>query len=290
MACTLLMATTPRSGSWLLGDFLTQTGVIGTTREYFHVNYVAALSRQLGLSSETITPQYIETVLGRFTGPGGVFSTKLHWLQVNQLVSALRRIHPELASGPAPQLIEASMPEPRYLYLGRRDKSRQALSMYRAMCSDQWWDSEPSPGTPPAPRRTQRLPAADYLAVRWFEDHLRAEEEEWRRYFEVFGISPFHLTYEDLVTEPASVMRAILDWIGFTDLAVPALTTSLRKQADAESERAVSEYLTVRHLLPSRPDGWLWHEARKAFGPPERPHGATAPIVAPPAVSDLSPL
>ena len=57
-------------------------------------------------------------------------------------------IHPALAlaGASAPELIDASLPGSCYLYLTRRDKARQAISMFKAMRSERWWQlAEPSP-------------------------------------------------------------------------------------------------------------------------------------------------
>jgi trehalose 2-sulfotransferase len=192
----LLVATTPRSGSWLLSDYLSQTGAFATVREYFHVNFVAALSREYGLSTCAITGEYIAEIRRRSTDGGALFGAKIHWLQINQLVAALRQIHPLLAKASAPELIEASLPAARYIYLTRRDKARQAISMFRAMRSDQWWEFAEPPTAEPA-ERNDPAPVPDCLAVHWFEEDLRREDAEWRRYFEVFRIVPFTITYEE---------------------------------------------------------------------------------------------
>src|SRR5579864_5544546 len=73
-------------------------GRIGMAQEYFHVNYVAALAREYGLASQVITGGYIDEVTRRTRSEGRIFSSKLHRLQINQLVDALRVIHPDLAA------------------------------------------------------------------------------------------------------------------------------------------------------------------------------------------------
>src|ERR1700678_1547555 len=151
---SLLVTTTPRLGSWYLCDHLTQTGRVGVIQEYFHVNYVAALSQELGLTSTGITGEYIDRIRRTAAGENGVFGAKIHWLQMNQLVTALRHIHPALAraGAAAPDLIESSLPDARYVYLTRRDKARQAISMFKAMRSDQWWERSGLPSAEPPPR------------------------------------------------------------------------------------------------------------------------------------------
>jgi LPS sulfotransferase NodH len=265
---SLLVATTPRSGSWLLADHLSQTGAVGTMREYFHINYVATLSDEYGLATNDISREYIAEIRQRSSSDQGVFSAKIHWLQINQLVNALRRIHPMLANSPAPELIEASLPRTRYLYLMRRDKARQAISMFRAMRSEQWWELTGPPASGPA-RPSQPEPVPDHLAIRWFEEDLRIEDAEWRRYFEVFGITPFTVVYEELAANPETVLRAVFQWLGRPELEVGDSEPRIRRQAGPETDRTLTEYLTLRDALPARPPGWQWSFRRRAFGVPD---------------------
>jgi len=264
----LLVATIPRSGSWLLCDYLSQIGTFATVREYFHVNYVAAQSREYGLSTTSITDEYITEIRRRSTSGGAVFGAKIHWLQINQLVAALRQIHPSLADATAPELIEASLPATRYIYLTRRDKPRQAISMFRAMRSDQWWEfAEPSTVESTAP--STPAPVPDYLAVRWFEEDLRNEDAQWQRYFEIFGIVPFTIIYEELVADPYPTLEAIVDWFDVPAGNLYGLQPHVRQQADLETERTLASYLSLRESLPPRPPEWRWSFRRRAFELPD---------------------
>ena len=294
----LLIATTPRSGSWLLSDHLARTGKIATANEYFHVNYVAALSREMGLATSGITEQYLAAIVERATNERVMFSAKLHWLQINQLVDALRVIHPELAARntPAPQLIEASLPRARYLFLTRRDKARQAVSMFRAARTDRWWELATEGASAEAGSTVARdephVPP-DHLTIRWFEEELTEQDAEWLRYFRFFGIDPFVVVYEELVAEPRAIIRALLDWLGLEDTEAPAGDSRLRRQAGAETERTLLEYQQIRDSLPPRPPGWQWSFKRGSFGPPvttPRSKGARTDDGPTPPIAKLSPL
>jgi trehalose 2-sulfotransferase len=291
----LLIATTPRSGSWLLSDLLTQSGRIGAGREYFHVNYVAALSRKYGLSTSGITAAYIDEVLRRTAGEGVVFSSKLHWLQINQLVDALRIIHPELAraNAPATQLIEASLPGARYLYLFRREKARQAISMFRAVRTDQWWElaDAATPDGESGRAAPHLAPPPDHLVIRWLERDLSNEDAEWRSYFEFFGISHYAVAYEDLVADPQPVIRAVLDWLDLADAPVPVRPSRLRRQADSRTERILAEYQQIRGSLTPMPPDWEWLPTRRTFGLPDPADDAGGGLPgAPPPIGELTPL
>ncbi len=260
---SLLIATTPRSGSWLLSDYLSATGVVGVPREYFHINYVATVSKEFGLETTGITEAYISEVVRREATDEGVFSAKLHWLQINQLVTALRGFDSQFAGLPTPELIASWLPSPAYVYLTRRDKARQAISMFRAMRTEQWWEPAPSDGEDTA-SPVDVIP--DYLSIRWFEDHLHSEEAEWLRYFDTFGLDPIIVCYEDFVLDPPGMMRSLLDALGMEHVEVPAAPGRTKRQSDTSTEQALEEYLVVRDFLPRIPRGWAWSFARRAFG------------------------
>jgi LPS sulfotransferase NodH len=262
----LLICTTPRSGSWLLSDLLERTGKIAMGQEYFHVNYVPALAREYGLGSLAITEEYISEIRRRAQEDGRLFSSKLHWVQINQLVDALRVVHPDLAAAntPAPELIEASLPGSRYLFLTREDKARQAISLFRALRTDTWWEHA-AEGEPEEQGQAAPELIADYLAIRWLEDVLVEQEAEWRRYFEVFAIEPLTVVYEQLCAEPGRVVRAVLDWLGLQGAVASEGPSRLRRQADAETETMLVEYRDIRGSLPPHPPSWAWSFERRTF-------------------------
>lgn len=264
----LLICTTPRSGSWLLSDLLESSGKIGMGQEYFHERYVPALAQEHGLPSLAITEQYISEIRGRAQRDGRLFSSKLLWVQINQLVDALRVIHPDLAAADAtaPELIEASLPGSRYLYLTRNDKARQAISLFRALKTDTWWehaaakDSEEQETAAPGP-------TPDYLAIRWLEDWLAGQEAEWRRFFEFFAIEPFTVVYEQFCVEPTKGVQAVLKWLGLEGTTLADVASRLRRQADAETDTMLLEYQEIRSLLPPCPTNWAWSFQHRRFVP-----------------------
>jgi trehalose 2-sulfotransferase len=266
--CSLVIAATPRSGSTLLCDLLESTEVAGRPREYFHVNFVPTMSKQLGLDPEGITSMYIEGILEQTSTDNGIFSTKLHWLQINQLADALRDIYGVDEGTMAGSLIERALPSPRYVYLRREDKGRQAVSYFRAMRSDRWSETTSGPdsgGLQPA----AHVPLQpDYLQIRWWEDHIREEEGDWMKFFSTFAITPMVVTYEDLVADSRREIARVLTFVGVHDSRpVETVKTTLRRQADDETELVLVGYRQVRDLLPSIPSGWVWSWGNRAFIP-----------------------
>jgi|HubBroStandDraft_1064217.scaffolds.fasta_scaffold136843_2 LPS sulfotransferase NodH len=265
---SLVIAATPRSGSYLLSDLLRSTGVVGNPREYFHVNFVDPISTEMGLEPAGITRFYIDSLLEKTVTKNGIFSTKLHWLQINQLADALRHIYEPDDGVLGGSLLERAFPDLHYLYLRRLDKARQATSYFRAMRSEEWWEIE---GGTPKDADASSDPALlqpDYLSIRWLEDQLLQEEEFWKQFFTTFAINPLVLNYEDLVANPTSEISRVLSWLGIEELeAVDGIGTQFRKQSTGETERVLAAYHQIRAALPAMPSDWTWSFSLRTFVP-----------------------
>jgi LPS sulfotransferase NodH len=267
MSC--LITTTPRTGSWLLADLLYSTGLVGQPQEFFRQDFVRAFSRKLGLSTREITPRYLEGIFGSASPATGVFSAKLQPYDFTRLLGALHTMSPDRVDAP---LVEWWLPDPRYVHLARRDRSRQAISWYRALMSNVWWefrddsDQRPRGGYP------------DFLQVRWLENLIGEDEAAWAHYFDRNAIKPLEVAYEDLVTAPTKTVRDVL---GYLSIDVPprfvAVPTRLKQMADSDSEAWLGAYNVLRDSLPPKPDGWYWSIDQGAFVP-SHPGSGTDPI------------
>ena len=155
------MCATPRSGSTVLCEALAATGVAGRPAEYFEAMYDTGLPRrptdyfeglraipaasfladQLpaeggeareALRGATTYREYLAWVFGAGTTPNGVFGAKLMWGHVDHFVAYLRVLR-EHAGEPVPQMFAEVFPALRYVRVVRRDRLRQAVSLWRAL-------------------------------------------------------------------------------------------------------------------------------------------------------------
>lgn len=262
-----LIATTPRTGSWLLADLLTATGLVGPPQEFFRPDFVRTFSRKLGLPENDITTEYIRGIFASAAPETGVFGAKLQPNDFIRLQSALRTMeageNPGQHDGTSAELIARWLPNPRYVHLSRRDVGRQALSWYRALTSNVWWEFEGESQQLARPRYP------DFLQVRWLEDLIRQNETEWRVYFDEHGITACEVVYEDMVEEPEATVKSVLSFLSLEvapERAAPP--TRLKRMADSDSDVWYEAYNVLRASLPSAPDGWYWSVEKVAFVPP----------------------
>jgi trehalose 2-sulfotransferase len=238
---------TLRSGSTLLCDALSSTGVAGCAEEYFperHPGGEAFVATGAALkdpdtwrSDWTITPfeQCLDRVLRSGTTPNGVFASKVKWFNMPYLNEMLGALHQRGGLSLAEHL-ETRFPNLRYVWITRRDKVRQAVSLVKARQSKRWKAMSAQP---------QRSDAVDYnfhvvdVALR----RIVYEECAWEEYFTHTGITPLTVVYEDLVRNYESTVRRLLDDLEI-DLPSGYVFPPPRphKQADAVSEEWVERY------------------------------------------------
>jgi LPS sulfotransferase NodH len=255
-----LIATTPRTGSWLLADLLAAIGLVGQPQEFFRQDFVKTFSRKLGLDTTEITAAYLDGIFASASPGTGVFSAKLQPFDFTRLRSALSELTPELQGA---DLISRWIPDPRYIHLTRRDRGRQAISWYRALMSNVWWAFRDTSAEEERPRYP------DLLQVRWLEDQIALDEQAWAAYFDDNGLAAHEVVYEDIVDDPDGSVRKVLD---FLQIDVPDHLTippsRLEQMANTDTELWLQAYNVVRDQLPPKPDKWFWSLDWGAFVPP----------------------
>jgi LPS sulfotransferase NodH len=233
-----LICATPRTGSYLLCDLLTATGVAGKPTEYLLAGYRKYWSAQWGTSTYR---EYHENILSTGTTVNGVFGTKVHGAQ---LLEFLRQ-----ATGKArvrhedrPAVIEAWFPHPRYIWSRRRDPVAQSVSWTKARQTNIWWDTDEPPAPPlgvPEPDSVR----FDYESIERSMHALIEWDGVWRTYFDATGISPHTVWYEDLVSDYQGTIEGVLDALGAQRASGrKPVQPGFRQQADETSAKWVARF------------------------------------------------
>jgi LPS sulfotransferase NodH len=264
-----LVCATPRSGSTLLCHLLDQTGVAGHPEEYFealrhsgvprkpheyfdaerHANIIERLAfRELPDGVERPAnplwepgsyDRYLRWALDQGTTPNGVFGAKLMWGYLGDFATLLRGIEGN-AGRAVPELLATTFPNLRYVQITRKDKVRQAVSLWKAVQTQAWRAKDDARAAEPT---------FSFRAINFLVRLLTAHDASWDAYFLGLGITPLKVTYEELAEAPERVVRRVLDHL---DIAVPdaleLCAPALRVQADERSEewvRRVHEHLAA---------------------------------------------
>jgi LPS sulfotransferase NodH len=211
----------------MLGNLLADTGLVGRAGEYF--GEVFRRDVVPGLTRRSFDDYAVDCA--RHARGTGVLGVKLHWDQVDVFLHLLR-LRRGLRGAVDRQVIEAVFPAPRFIWMTREDTVAQAVSWWKAITTGKWTDGRPVTGEP-------RFDA-DAIAGRV----LRIEEDTraWRAWFDVNGVEPLHLTYEQLADEPTGTARSAL---GFLGVDVPSgfqVIPGTEQQADAVNEDWIRRY------------------------------------------------
>lgn len=265
-----LVCATPRSGSTLLCQELDKTGLAGHPQEYFealrrsgvprrpheyfdperHPNIVERLAfREMLEGAPKPNPlwqpdtydQYLEWALDAGTTPNGVFGAKLMWGYLGDFAELLRGID-GMAGRSLPDLLSRAFPGLRYVQITRRDKVRQAVSLWKAVQTQAWQRDAGASDDGHDGRLLE--PVFSFRAINYLMRQLTAHDASWDAYFLGLGYEPLKVTYEELADSTEGVVHSVLEHLGIAapqnlQIGPPRLSV----QADEVSELWVARVL-----------------------------------------------
>jgi trehalose 2-sulfotransferase len=275
-ALSYLICATPRSGSTLLCAALDDTGIAGHPEEHFEVLLETGQPRQprdyfqrsndpevwallddpefgnvLGeyggrysahparRDPDWRPPDFerlVEEALRKGTTENGVLGTKIMWAYFRDFVRLARRTWGLTDVRPCGVPASVLPNLRRFVWMRRRDTTRQAVSLWKALQTQQWRkDSDEDVG---GQGLRFNFAAVDHLKLR-IDEHNAA----WQDFFEGCGVEPMEVVYEELVEDYRGTVRGLLDGIG---IPVPenfaVAEPKMRRQADELSEEWVRLY------------------------------------------------
>lgn len=275
-----LICATPRSGSTLLCEALINTGVAGRPEEYFEALVETGRPRQPKDYFKNLeNPEKILELLGDYsriddqpvrwspselpsyadylakvfeegTTPNGVFGAKVMWGYFSDFISHLRQI-PEYREMVAPDLLRTIFPNLHYIRVTRRDKVRQAVSLWKAIQTWTWKADESAlPGGEASYSHKELIfnfEAIDHLLLR-----INTQEAAWQQYFDFSEVQPFTVVYEELSSAYEETALKILQYLHIPIPENLSFTEKrLKRQADVLSEEWVQRYYEIKNGIAS---------------------------------------
>jgi len=153
---------------------------------------------------------------------------------VGQRSEATRRLQRlQGGEGDFPTQVEKAFGQPLYIYLSRKDKVSQAISLIRAEQSGLWHlnvDGSVYEG------RSEQQPQtydADNIAATVAK--LDSDDAAWAAFFAETGIKPLRLTYEGNAADPQSALAKVLSVLGRDPAIASTVAVPTRKMADDTS-------------------------------------------------------
>jgi LPS sulfotransferase NodH len=235
---------TSRSGSTLLCEVLLNTGVAGKPKEYFHLADIEMRSRQWEVE---VGAAFLRRLRAEGSTPNGVFGSKM---SLDQLDSVRQMVQSTVDGGDlsAAQALETFLPGVRYIFITRRNKVRQAVSIWKLI-----QEKVPFQVGEQSGQRSVKT-HYNFSVIDRATQEVMLNEASWDDFFEQAGIAPLTIVYEDLVEDIEGTVRRVLDFLHVDapdQLKLPP--PRLQKQANSLSEMWVRRYMTEKYAyLPTR--------------------------------------
>ena len=227
----LIIASTPRSGSHMLGHALHMTGKFGFPLEYANQPNLSEWKKRL--ASEDIR-EVMKRLQERRTSPNGVFGIKIHYSHIRQFKNFAT-------------LMEL-FPDAFFVFLTRRNLLRQAVSLAISSQSGVWISGQQGTG---------RVPSYDYAEI---NDCLRKtiiDNSSWKYTLATSGCNYLEISFEDVRQDMRQSINRIGDFLGveISEADIPS-TPVTAKQGDATNDLWVERFLLdhdrSQELLPGK--------------------------------------
>lgn len=247
-----IICATPRSGSHLLADALQITAVAGKPDEYFITNREGQLQNIQGNIANIYGKQSLEDfhqlVLSLGSTENGVFGIIIQWDYLHHIFANFRAI-PPYQSLSERALLNALFYNPKFIWLQRRDKVRQAISWVKARHTGVWGVEKDKSSQPPKSKPM----AYDYFLLEQNVNRFVRAEQAWASFFKANQIEPFVVVYEELAQSFEQTSLQLLDFLAIPHpQEIDFQARKWQKQANALNEEWAVRFLREKQSLTHR--------------------------------------
>ena len=200
-----VVAATPRTGSSLLCEGLSATGIAGRPAEPFAPDFREPWYQRLGLLRGAAFSEYLDAALKFGMTSNGVYGVKIQWMHVGSLASDVGYL------GSPENVLGSLFPEAAYVNVVRQDRRAQAISWFRACSTNEWFRTSAT-GRPADP------PMLDIERVSYLERHIDFQQSSWQKYFSDRGIQHLSVEYENLTTDYRGEVGRVLSFLGLDEI------------------------------------------------------------------------
>lgn len=226
-----------RSGSSLLCDLLNNTLVMGNPREFLRPSYLKEhLSFEFKESDLNSSLIYLQ--LSRFATPNKVSGVKMMWVNFNYIIEQLKLSCSDTNTQDK-DLIDQAFINPKWIFISRKDKLRQAISLARAIKTNTWKQETNS-------FAFKQLFLQTYISNFQIDSYLNSlihDENKWFEFFKKNNITPYTVIYEDLCINYSNIVKEILEQLGeFNSDKQLSFSTNMKRQRDIYTEVLILKY------------------------------------------------
>lgn len=225
-----VICTTPRSGSNLLCDYLSSTGLFGSPAEFMNPRTAKHFADRWGCVDESGVINfgaYLDRLLKVMRTSNGVFGMKI--------------LHDDYYHFRAFPAFRQFLERTKLIYLTRKDKVRQAVSYYIASRTGQWIHTD-------IPNVSVDAIEFDSAAIETEMAMLIEHDVRWRVFFAMLNVTPLEIYYEDIINDPRGVVSEVGRFLN-VDCERATIETRLQSQS---SEFSVAFADSVRVSMRER--------------------------------------
>jgi trehalose 2-sulfotransferase len=212
---------TNRCGSNLLAELVSSNPQFGKAGEYLNAGAVVKVSSKRGFNS---LQQYLAWLHRAKASGAGILGLKLAYPQLFFLVSK--------------GLMPAAFGDVRFVHIRRRDVLAQAVSFYISARTEAWTSKHASRAG------DMDLPFDEKSILRMM-NNIHEANAKLRCFFDVYGIQPVDVLYEDLVNDLQGTGDRVARELGFPGVLEPTVqprALTLKKQANALNADFVARF------------------------------------------------
>lgn len=237
---SIIICSTGRSGSTLLGLTLDRVDYVGKAREFFRPDVL--VENGVGSSADELYP-YLAKVYAQGKTLNQVFGVKLHWDHMVNLLKILRTDSVWQSKSDI-EILLALFPNSKFIFIRRQSLTRQAISMEIGKQTGVYILPKGSTGKTP---KTEKKLFFKPLNIYRYKQGLKRRNQKWRTFFQQNNLPFLEVIYEDLVKDLDGIIRQIIEFSGVelpeADIEITAAT---KKQGDSLNER----WLTYYRFIP----------------------------------------
>ena len=240
-----IVCSTPRSGSTLLCKTLEQLGGYGQPKEYFHRHTIKRL--KLNNNPDKFI-SYCHSIFEDGLDTHGVFGMKIHWWQVFDFLTIARQ-SPRFKKKEDLDILTTFFPNPKFIYLWRRDILAQAVSATIAMQTGNWEkirnNKAKNPLQSEAKLHKDKLKSLKFQPWRIYEweKSLAENNQCWRKFFRDNCLNYYEIVYEDLVKSFVKEITNILDYIGVNNNQITnKIEAPTQRQSNMINQKFIDHY------------------------------------------------
>jgi len=203
------------------------------------------------LWSRTAYDRYLEWVFAAGTTDNGVFGAKVMWGYLGDFTSLLRNV-PAYRELPLAELLPAVFPDLQFVRVVRANKVRQAVSLWKAVQTATWSESQKETAKDASPPYKSFLKEHrpglrfHYRAIEHLLQQILIQEAYWDSFFEHTRIKPILVLYENFASNYTTSTAHLLERLGLQIPDQTPLEPPLKRQSDAINDDWVRRYSDIR--------------------------------------------